>query len=113
MNKLYKEIGHRITMLRYENELTQAKLAELLDISVKHCSEVERGLAGLSLEKLVEVCPILSTNLDYLVRGIDARTDEESNIPFFAIELFNTSDQQKAELLHEYMRLFKKISELK
>lgn len=112
MNKLRKEIGHRITMLRYENEITQAQLAELLDISVKHCSEVERGIAGLSLEKLVSLCTIFSTNLDYLVRGIDNRNPEESNIPFFIFKLFNTKNQQKKELLQEYILLFKKLSEL-
>lgn len=111
MSKLNKEIGHRITMLRYENEITQAQLAELLDISVKHCSEVERGIAGLSLEKLVALCPILSTNLDYLIRGIDNRKPEESNIPFYIYDLFNTNNQQKKELLQEYILLFKKISE--
>lgn len=83
MKSLHKNIGQRIALLRQENHITQAQLAELLDISIKHCSEVERGLACLSLEKLVALCSILSTDLDYLVRGIDKRPSDEMNIPFY------------------------------
>lgn len=49
----YYEMGARIAALRKENAITQEKLAEILDISVKHCSEVERGVSSLSLEKLI------------------------------------------------------------
>jgi len=100
MNNLNKEIGHRITMLRYEKKITQAELAEKLDISVKHCSEVERGLSSLSLEKLINICPILSTNLDYLVRGIDKRPHAMHNVPLAFWEVFNSDDEkQKADLI--------------
>lgn len=113
MNALYKEIGHRISTLRQENKITQAQLAEKLDISVKHCSEVERGLSCLSLEKLIALCSILSTDLDYLIRGIDKRNLSDSNIPIFVYELFNSNDTQKIELLHDYLIMFKRISENK
>ena len=109
MNTLHKDIGQRIALLRQENHITQAQLAEKLDISVKHCSEVERGLSCLSLEKLVSLCSILSTNLDYLIRGIDNRTSEESAIPAYLLEIFRTGDSYEKECLQDYLRLFKKI----
>ena len=111
MKSLHKNIGQRIALLRQENHITQAQLAELLDISIKHCSEVERGLACLSLEKLVALCSILSTDLDYLVRGIDRRPSEETNIPSYITKIFDTEDYNQKELLQEYLLLFKKISE--
>ena len=52
MKKLYQDIGKRIAKLRKENKMTQSQLAEILDISVKHVSEIERGITCLSLEKL-------------------------------------------------------------
>lgn len=109
MKKLYKEIGQRIALLRQENKITQAQLAEELDISTKHCSEVERGLSSLSLEKLIVLCSILSTDLDYLLRGIDKHSSSESNIPLYIVDLFNTDDTQQKELLQDYLLLFKKI----
>lgn len=51
MKKLYQDIGKRIAKLRKENKMTQSQLAEILDISVKHVSEIERGITCLSLEK--------------------------------------------------------------
>lgn len=108
----YIEIGKRISALRQEQKITQAQLAEKLDISIKHCSEVERGLSSLSLEKLVLLCPILSTDLDFLIRGIDKRDSNESNIPSYICEIFNSNNSNTKELLQEYLLLFKKISEL-
>ncbi len=112
LNELNKTIGRRIALLRTENKITQAELAEALDISTKHCSEVERGLSRLSIEKLVALCSILSTNLDYLVRGIDNPEHSDSNIPSYVVELFKTSDILQRELLLDYMSLFKKIKNL-
>lgn len=113
MNTLYKEIGQRIATLRQENKITQAQLAEKLDISIKHCSEVERGLSCFSLEKLIMICSILSTSLDYLIRGIDKRNASATDVPLFVYELFKSSDDHQKELLQEYILLFKKISENK
>lgn len=111
MNTLYTQIGERISSLRHEQNITQSQLAEKLDISVKHCSEVERGLSSLSLEKLVTLCNLLSTDMDYLIRGLDKRTPTESNVPSIVIETFNTADERKRELLQEYMLLFRKMEE--
>lgn len=38
MENLYAKIGQRIVQIRHANNLTQYQLAEMLDISVKHCS---------------------------------------------------------------------------
>ena len=43
MENLNKLIGERIAKLRKENHMTQAMLAEKLNISVKHCSAIECG----------------------------------------------------------------------
>ena len=101
-------IGNRIAELRKGNGLKQEDLAEQLDISIKHMSEVERGLTCLSIEKLILLCDILSTDLDYLIRGIDHRTANAANIPGYILELFNSDDADQKELLQENLLLFKK-----
>ncbi len=108
MSALYKAIGGRIAALRRENQITQAALAEQLDISVKHLSEVERGITCLSLEKLVTVCTILSTSMDYLIHGIDHRGPETRNIPGYILELFSSDDETQKQLLQQTILLFKK-----
>ena len=47
MENLYAKIGQRIVQIRHANNLTQYQLAEMLDISVKHCSAIERGKSSL------------------------------------------------------------------
>lgn len=107
MNFLMEEIGQRISSLRKEKHITQEQLAEYLDISVKHCSCVERGVSQLSLEKLIDLCDILDTNLDYLVRG--KTSDVLNRIPPSFIELFNNANEKEQQILREYVALYTKI----
>ena len=43
METLNKLMGKRIAALRKEHHMTQAELAESLDISIKHCSSVKEA----------------------------------------------------------------------
>ncbi|MGN0516002.1 helix-turn-helix domain-containing protein [Eubacterium sp.] len=66
----YKQgMGLRIKDKRKNLKLTQEEIAEMLDISVKHFSEVERGLTGLSIENLIKLSNILGVSIDYIVKG--------------------------------------------
>lgn len=68
--KDYKQgMGLRIKEKRKSLKLTQEEIAEILDISVKHLSEVERGLTGLSIENLIKLSNILGVSIDYIVKG--------------------------------------------
>ena len=64
MENLYAKIGQRIVQIRHANNLTQYQLAEMLDISVKHCSAIERGKSSLSLEKMIDLCDIFWPDFD-------------------------------------------------
>ena len=50
-------------------QILKEKIAEELNISVKHFSEVERGIAGLSVENLIKLSDILGVSIDYMVKG--------------------------------------------
>ena len=68
--KDYKhDMGLRVKNQRKARNLTQEVLAEQLNISVKHFSEVERGLSGLSVENLIKLSNILGVSIDYIVKG--------------------------------------------
>ena len=46
------KIGQRVRQLRILNDYTQAKFAELIDISINFLSEIENGKKGLSQDTL-------------------------------------------------------------
>ena len=112
MFNLNEEIGGRISLLRKSQGLTQEKLAEKLNCSVKHISHVERGVASLSLDLLVEVCALLDCSLDYLVKG--TASPPESRIPLFITQILNSTDEDMAEereLLLSYLNMYRKLRE--
>ncbi len=69
MQDYKRDMGQRIKLARKKRGLTQEKASEALDVSVKHFSEVERGLAGLSVESLIRLSDLLGVSTDYLLKG--------------------------------------------
>ena len=69
MDNYKTQMGQRIKKRRTELGYTQQQLAETLGISQKHLGEVERGIAGLSMENLLELCKTIGVDLNYLVLG--------------------------------------------
>ncbi|MEE1065967.1 MAG: helix-turn-helix transcriptional regulator [Acutalibacteraceae bacterium] len=69
MNDYKYEMGLRIKKQRKLKKFTQEQMAEQLGISVKHFSEVERGLTGLSIENLIKLSNILDVTIDHIVKG--------------------------------------------
>lgn len=98
-------MGQRIRLQRKKRKFTQENMAEFLDISVKHYSEVERGITGLSVEKLIELSNIFGTSLDYLVKGVDTTTP----IPSPLVALYT---QCPSEKLPHLMNLLQNLSKL-
>lgn len=93
------QIGKNIAALRKSQKMTQEELAEELNISIKHCSSVERGKSCLSLEKLISVCDIFDVSLDYLVGGRDSTSSR--SVPRFIVEVFyNASSETRENLIY-------------
>ena len=85
--------------------MTQEMLAEKLDISVKHLSEVERGISGLSLENLAKISIILEKSIDYLVKGCTSEIDNDFS------NLLQNIPKGKEDLIKELMRTGIKLSQ--
>ncbi len=97
INDYKPDMGKRIRACRRQSNLTQEKMAEILDISVKHYSEVERGITGLSVEKLIFLSRLFDTSLDYLLKG----DEEPSLIPCVLINLYRSCPDDKKAVLIE------------
>lgn len=70
----YNIVGERLRRARLEKKLTQADLAEKLDISVTYLSKVERGVSRINLKRLQELCALLDISEIYILSG----TSEDS-----------------------------------
>ncbi|MBQ2931770.1 MAG: helix-turn-helix transcriptional regulator [Clostridia bacterium] len=68
--KANAEIGARIQEIRMKRNMTQEVLAEKAGIcNAQQMSNIERGLAGLSVPRLKDVCKVLNIEADYILFG--------------------------------------------
>lgn len=74
----YKRLGERIREERLKLKLTQAQLAEDVDISDTYMGAIERGERSLTLDTLVRLVNRLGVTVDYLLS--DSVADTDSNI---------------------------------
>lgn len=74
----YKRLGERIREERRRLNLTQAQLAEAIDISDTYMGAIERGERSLTLDTLVRLVNRLGVTIDYLLS--DSVSDNDSNI---------------------------------
>ncbi len=109
MENLNKLIGERIAKLRKENHMTQAILAEKLNISIRHCSAIECGTARLSIEKLIEVADLFHVTLDFLVLGRHSSNQYIDLFPDSLIHSLQSGNDKEIDLLRQYIQLFNKI----
>lgn len=107
-NPIYSQIGSRISNLRRKKHFTQAQLAEKIDITVKHLSESERGLTCLSLEKLLLLCDILDTDMEFLTRGNDI-TGHSVEVPPYIMDYLSSEDPKHRKLIQDYFQMFMRI----
>ncbi len=110
-NALHIQIGKQISRLRREKKWTQEQLAELLNISIKHCSAVERGKSALSMEKLITLCDLFDVSLDYLIGWND--TSATTGVPKFVREMFQNASPQMRENLIELFKVLQHFTDSK
>ena len=67
--ELNLQMGLRIRLLRTSLGITQADLAELIDVNTSFIASVELGKKGLSIKTLCRLAQALYTTTDYLWTG--------------------------------------------
>ena len=68
MDDNLKRIGLRIKEARRERKISQAELAEKLEISISHMSEIENGKTSFSIDIFMRMTEILQVSADMLLR---------------------------------------------
>jgi transcriptional regulator with XRE-family HTH domain len=67
--ELNVQIGERIRTAREDANLTQEKMAEIVDVSVQYVSDLERGIVGASVPTMIRICRCLNVSCDYILMG--------------------------------------------
>lgn len=67
----YRAVGKRIRNERIGIELTQAELAEKVNVTTAYIGQIERGERKFSIETLLNIATVLNISVDYLLREED------------------------------------------
>ena len=72
----YVRLGQRVREERRKLNLTQAQLAEAVDISDTYVGQIERGERSLTLDTLIRLVNHLGVSIDYLLKDSVELADE-------------------------------------
>lgn len=72
-----KDCGKRIQQLRQEMKLSQAQLAEKLNVSQNTIAKIECGLRRPSIDFLLDLAEFFHTSVNYLVFGVPLEEAEK------------------------------------
>ncbi len=103
----FKLIGLRIKEKRFEEQITQAYLAEQADLSPQYLSQVEAGKKRISLESLVEIARALHTTVDDLLTG--NQFDTEDQYVREISKLLEDCSVTERKIMFELMETVKKV----
>ena len=105
-------IGKRIAEIRRSHNTTQESLADILGISPKHISHVERGTSSLSLKNLIQFCNTFDCSLDYIIFGKTENTALEK-LPKEVVNILYAGTEKEIERLNRYLKIYIEILEEK
>lgn len=107
-----ENIGKRVAFLRKRKGLTQVKLGDLIGVTDKHISEIERGVTGISIDMQILLCDALNCSMDYLIRGKDYAT-VDFLLPDRILEVFKSNNTDEIALLLDFLELYQRIHDFK
>ena len=97
VSEFAKLVGANIKKIRHEKYLTQAYVAEHIDISTQFLSHIERGLSFPSLPTLYRICDILDCSMDTICGKSDKSSKKRmrQKNPMYMIIGNNISSKRK------------------
>jgi transcriptional regulator with XRE-family HTH domain len=93
------QIGDRCRSAREAAGYTQEKLAEMIDKSPQFISDYERGVSGISLSTIMQLCSVLSVSSDYILFGRD------SGSPVSLSERIGNLSDEERQLMEKQINL--------
>lgn len=103
------EFAERLKTLRKQEKLTQAQIANELDISQQAYASWERGVKRPTQENLVKIAQVLNVSVDYLVGNSEDNSDELDNIELlFRMNSKGLTDEEKKIFKKELIEFMEK-----
>ena len=90
-------IGMRLRQARDFAGYTQEKLAELVDVSVQYISDLERGVVGVSVPTLMNLCRALNASSDFILFNDKGDDDEDVLMITRRIRRFSPMQRRAAD----------------
>ena len=107
------EFAERLKTLRKQVKLTQAQIAEKLDISQQAYASWERGAKKPTQENLVKIAQVLNVSVDYLVGNSDYTEDKLDNVELlFRMNSKGLTDEEKEIFKKELIEFMKERKKL-
>ncbi|EGN32759.1 hypothetical protein HMPREF0993_03302 [Lachnospiraceae bacterium 5_1_57FAA] len=103
----YKAIGQRIKIARIKKGITQEAIADIIDITPSHMSNVETGKTKVSLPTLIQIANALAVSVDVLL--CDNVTSSKVIFENEAKEIFDDCDDYEIRTLVDLMKSAKEI----
>ena len=86
-------LGARIAALRRESNMSQAQLAQRLQISASAVGMYEQGRREPSADLLVELARVFGVTTDYLLTGQSTCPEQEDNLSELLLERLDQADR--------------------
>lgn len=103
------EFAERLKTLRKQVKLTQAQIAEKLNISQQAYASWEQGVKKPTQDNLVKIAQILNVSVDYLVGNSEEKSDELDNIELlFRMNSKGLTDEEKEIFKKELIEFMEK-----
>ncbi len=103
------QIGNKIRIAREQAGLTQEQFGAIVSLGTKNVSDIERGVAGITVSTLKRICEKLSISSDRILFGDQSKNDVE----YLADRLERLPAEQFAaveRLLNQIFALFSQLN---
>ena len=104
-------VGNAIRTARERSGLTQEQFGEIVSLGTKNVSDIERGVAGITISTLKRICEKLSISSDLIIFG-----DQNKNDVTYLTERLErlTPEQFSAvkEFLDQVLIMYARLDEL-
>ncbi|MCC8022386.1 MAG: helix-turn-helix domain-containing protein [Clostridiales bacterium] len=86
------QVGKQLKHYRVRAGYTQAQLAEVLEKSTQHITQIERGQGTPSLSMLCDICRVLELPADALLMGSEADAIQSDSSFLATLEQYSHED---------------------
>lgn len=100
-----KEIGSLIRQARKEKNLSQSDLADLIQISISHMSDIENGKKKIGIDIFMKITEALDVSADWLLRTNTSNVKSIQNHE--ALDVLTDCTTQETEVILKLMKEIK------